>query len=156
MKGFEKVALAPGESRDVTFTLDKRAFAYWNAALHDWHVESGEFTVEAGQSSRDIEASATVTVESTVQPPHRYTLDSIFMDIMDDPRAMAALQPVLEGINSMFGAGGGGESEVAKAAISEEMALAMLRYMPLRAVISFGGGAVSPEQLEGLLRLING
>ncbi len=156
LKGFEKVALAPGESRDVTFTLDKRAFAYWNAALHDWHVESGEFTVEAGQSSRDIEASATVTVESTVQPPHRYTLDSIFMDIMDDPRAMAALQPVLEGINSMFGAGGGGESEVAKAAISEEMALAMLRYMPLRAVISFGGGAVSPEQLEGLLRLING
>lgn len=156
LKGFEKVALAPGESRDVTFTLDKRAFAYWNAALHDWHVESGEFTIEAGQSSRDIEASATVTVESTVQPPRRYTLDSIFMDIMDDPKAMAALQPVLEGINSMFSAGGGGESEAAKAAISKEMALAMLRYMPLRAVISFGGGAVSPEQLEGLLRLING
>lgn len=156
LKGFEKVALAPGESRDIAFTLDKRAFAYWNTALHDWHVESGEFTVEVGQSSRDIEASATVTVESTVRAPRRYTLDSIFMDIMDDPKAMAVLQPVLEGISGMFSAGGGGESEAAKAAISEEMSLAMLRYMPVRAVISFGGGVVGTEQLEEILRLLNG
>ena len=30
LKGFEKIFLEPGESKDVSFTLDKRSFAYWN------------------------------------------------------------------------------------------------------------------------------
>lgn len=35
LKGFEKVALAPGESKDISFVLYKRAFAYWNTELGD-------------------------------------------------------------------------------------------------------------------------
>jgi len=41
LKGFEKVFLNPGEEKTVTFTLDKRAFAYYNTQIKDWHVESG-------------------------------------------------------------------------------------------------------------------
>ena len=44
LKGFAKVALEPGESKAVSFTLDKRSFAYWNQQIHDWHVETGVFT----------------------------------------------------------------------------------------------------------------
>ena len=54
LKGFAKVALQPGESKEVAFTLDKRAFAYWNQQIHDWHVETGAFTIEVGASSRDL------------------------------------------------------------------------------------------------------
>lgn len=43
LKGFEKVELKPGEEKIVSFILDKRAFAYYNTELKDWHVESGEF-----------------------------------------------------------------------------------------------------------------
>src|SRR4051794_31416877 len=39
LKGFEKVQLQPGEEKMVIFTLDKRAFAYYNVELKDWHVE---------------------------------------------------------------------------------------------------------------------
>ena len=46
LKGFEKVELQPGESKDVSFELDKRSFAYWNDDLGDWHVETGEFGAE--------------------------------------------------------------------------------------------------------------
>ena len=46
--------------------------------------------------------------------------------------------------------------EAAKEAISEDMTMAMMQYMPLRGAMSFGGGADSSEQLEDLLRQLNG
>ena len=42
LKGFEKIALEPGETKTVTFTLGKRAFAYWNTEIHDWHGRKGQ------------------------------------------------------------------------------------------------------------------
>ena len=46
--------LDPGESRPVAFTLDDRAFAFWDVATNDWIVEPGEFELRIGTSSRDI------------------------------------------------------------------------------------------------------
>ncbi len=40
LKGFEKVRLAPGETKHVTLTLDARAFSYWDEAAHKWTIES--------------------------------------------------------------------------------------------------------------------
>ena len=65
LKGFAKVELAPGESREVSFELDRRAFAWWNSELHDWDVETGDFTVEIGDSSRHLPLCGNVRVEST-------------------------------------------------------------------------------------------
>ncbi len=64
LKGFAKVSLAPGESTVVELTLDKRAFAYYNVELQDWQVESGEFEILIGASSRDIRLSERVVVEA--------------------------------------------------------------------------------------------
>lgn len=155
LKGFEKVELQPGESGDVTFTLDKRAFAYWNAAIHDWHVETGAFTIEVGQSSRDIEVSGEVTVESTVELPRRYTADSIFMDVMADPKAKEALGPMLASIQKAF-APNADASDTAQEAISADMGLAMMRYMPLRGLVSFSPDKVTDDTLKQLLDALNG
>lgn len=151
LKGFEKVALQPGECRDVVFTLDKRAFAYWNTRLHDWHVESGMFTIEVGQSSRDIEASSEVAVESTVRVPQTFTMDSIFRDIFADQKAREIVMPLLDGMRNTLGGGSG----AAQAAISPEMMLSMMNDMPLRGILSFGGGAVKQEMLDQLLNTLN-
>jgi beta-glucosidase len=62
LKAFAKVHLDPGASETVTFTLDRRSFAYWDAELHDWYVEPGEFEIRVGASSRDIRGRATVEV----------------------------------------------------------------------------------------------
>lgn len=86
----------------MTFTLDKRAFAYWNAQIHDWHVKTGEFTIEVGQSSRHIDVSAAVNVTSTVRVKKHYTMDTIFMDLMADPSAAAVMAPMLEVIKRRF------------------------------------------------------
>ncbi len=64
LKGFKKVFLQPGEEKDVTISLDSRAFAYYNVAINDWHVESGDFEILIGASSRDIRLCAMVNVTS--------------------------------------------------------------------------------------------
>lgn len=154
LKGFEKVELQPGESKDVMFLLDKRAFAYWNEELHDWHVETGEFVIELGQSSRAIDVRGTVIVKSTVKLKKHYTKDSIFMDIIADPDARKVVQPMLDQMADMFGPHGD-ESEAASEAISDEMGMAMMQYMPLRGVVSFAGEAGDADLLENLLQALN-
>ena len=154
LKGFEKVELQPGEAKDVTFALDKRAFAYWNGTLHDWHVETGDYAVEIGQSSRDIEVCAPVRVESTVAVPMRYDANSILLDVMKHPAGAAAMKPVIDAMTATFGGGDG--SGAAKEAISSEMTMAMMNYMPLRGILSFGGDRLPPDFLDRLLEQLNG
>lgn len=151
LKGFEKVELAPGETKTVVFTLNKRAFAYWNTQLHDWHVETGEFRILIGKSSRDICLEATVTVESTVKIPVHYTLDTTFGDLMKDEKAMHIMAPMMQ-LNI---GGQQEESGAAAEAISKEMMEAMMKYMPIRGILSFAGGKVTLEQLTGLLDQLN-
>ncbi len=155
LKGFEKVLLQPGESKDVSFTLDKRSFAYWNEEIHDWHVETGAFTIEVGDSSRDLPLRAEVTVESTVELPRHYTADSIYLDIMRDPKASEIMRAFMEKTMEIFGHEEGAEgTEAAKEAISEDMTLAMMKYMPLRGILSFGGAEAEGE-LNELLKKLN-
>ena len=113
------------------------------------------FTVEAGGSSRDLPLRAEVTVESTTELPHCYTADSIFMDIMADPKAAPVMREYMKEAAGMFGNGGGQDSgsDAAKEAISDEMNLAMMNYMPLRGAASLGGG--SAEDVEKLVKKLN-
>ena len=151
----EKIELRPGESREISFTLDRRAFACWNTALHDWHVETGDYTVEVGQSSRRIDVSAPVRVESTVRVPARYDENTIFMDILKDPRAAQALKPLTDALSAVFRPNADEDSPAAEA-ISNEMTAAMLNYMPLRGMLSFGGDQVPAGFLEQILARLNG
>ena len=150
LKGFEKVELTPGQTKQITFTLDKRSFAYWNQEIGDWHVESGTFRIEIGQSSRDIRLTESVVVNSTVELPRKYSMDSIVLDIMEDPTAAEALQPLMAAIKDTLMPPEEG-SEAAKEAITDEMSMAMLKYMPLRGILSFGGGNLELPGLQGLL-----
>ncbi len=155
LKGFLKVALQSGESREVSFTLDKRSFAYWNKQIHDWHVETGAFIIEVGSSSRDLPLKGKVEVESTVELPRHYTLNSIFMDVMADPKAAPVMREFMKKTMELFGKEEQeGSSDAAKEAITEEMNMAMMNYMPLRGAFSFGGA--TPEEAEELLKKLNG
>ena len=156
LKDFAKVALAPGETKTVSFTLSKRAFAYWNVQLHDWHVETGAFTIGIGHSSRDIALEAEVQVESTVAIPEHFTINSIFLDMMKNERARAVLTPLLKQMSGILGGGSDGErTDAAEGAVSSDMVQAMLQYSPLRAAVLFSGGKLTYEHLEAMLALMN-
>ncbi|MCU1496070.1 MAG: glycoside hydrolase family 3 domain protein [Acidimicrobiales bacterium] len=70
---FAKVALAPGESAPVSFTLTERDLSYWSTRLGGWVLEAGAFEVMIGASSRDLRLAATVTVDA---PPVLFPLDA--------------------------------------------------------------------------------
>jgi len=63
LKAFQKVRLAPGESRTVTLTLNRRSFAYWSDADHDWKIDPGAFTIYAGDSSANLPLHADLTLQ---------------------------------------------------------------------------------------------
>lgn len=63
LKGFRKVSLQPGETQNVSITLDKSALSYFDADKHDWVVEPGMFEVCIGNSSRNLVAKAKFEVE---------------------------------------------------------------------------------------------
>lgn len=59
LKGFESVELLPGESRDISFALDDRAFSYWDASSKGWKIAPGCYRLRAGDSSRDLRLAPT-------------------------------------------------------------------------------------------------
>ena len=64
LKGFEKIFLQPGEEQKVELTLDKRSFAYYSVKNKDWCVESGEYEILVGSSSRDIRLTKVINISS--------------------------------------------------------------------------------------------
>jgi beta-glucosidase len=62
LRGFERVALAVGESRKVTLTLGPRDLSCWNPRVHARFVPSGTYTVAVGGSSRDLPLQTSVLV----------------------------------------------------------------------------------------------
>lgn len=54
LKGFAKVNLRPGETKQVTLSLDRRAFSYFDVAKHGWNAEPGDFAILIGSSSAEI------------------------------------------------------------------------------------------------------
>jgi beta-glucosidase len=64
LRGFEKLALEPGQTKRVAFRLSVRDLAYYGAASRSWKVEPMTYTVLAGPSSRTadlLSTSLTVT-----------------------------------------------------------------------------------------------
>jgi beta-glucosidase len=62
LKGFEKVRLAPGETRHVTLNLDARAFSYWDETAHKWTIDPGKFVIRLGDSSENTPLHADLTL----------------------------------------------------------------------------------------------
>ena len=62
LAGFERVHLQPGETKQVTFHLDRKQLELLNADMK-WVVEPGEFVVMAAASSEDIRQTAVLRVE---------------------------------------------------------------------------------------------
>ena len=60
LKGFEKVALEPGESREAEFRLNARSFAIYHPEKREWFVVPGRYRLRFGASSRDIRREAVV------------------------------------------------------------------------------------------------
>ncbi|MDI3472902.1 MAG: beta-glucosidase [Thermotogaceae bacterium] len=149
LKGFEKVELKPGEEKTVTFVLDKRSFAYYNIDIKDWYVESGDFEILIGRSSRDIVLKETVKIESTQKFRKRFTRNTPLGDLMEDPVGSEILSNLLEQFSKSSPMGAMSQTD-------PTFFMALLKYMPLRHLVIFSRGLFTEEMLEDILEKLNG
>ena len=56
LKAFQKVFLQPGETQQVSLTVDKRALSFYDEAAHDWKAEPGAFEALVGTASDRLPA----------------------------------------------------------------------------------------------------
>ncbi|WP_163537965.1 glycoside hydrolase family 3 C-terminal domain-containing protein [Gracilibacillus sp. YIM 98692] len=151
LKGFEKVALQPGEAKEVSFTLDKRAFAYYNVELQDWHVETGDFEILIGKSSQDIVLKDSIHVTSTVPVQQTIHRNTTVGDLLANPDIASLAKELLQEANKhnpLMDAAADSEE-------SSEMMEAMMKYLPLRALANFSGGHFTEEMLQDMIDQLN-
>ena len=87
LKGFCKIYLEPGETKRVTFELDRRAFAFYDTESADWKVESGEFEISIGASSEDIRLKDTLMIETNAATGLSVvTKETTLGELVDDRR----------------------------------------------------------------------
>jgi len=138
LKGFEKVMLQPGEEKTVTFTLDKRAFAYYNEEIKDWYVEDGEFEILVGGSSQHTPLRTTITVKSTQPIKKVYTINSTLGEIMENPTGVAIIQELMKNDQDM-----------------SDQVSGMTAGMPLRSIMLFSRGQITEEMINDILDKLN-
>lgn len=67
LAGFERIHLQPGETKEVSFTLDRKHLELLGKHM-EWVVEPGDFNIMIGSSSEDIRLSGKLTVEDPNAP----------------------------------------------------------------------------------------
>lgn len=148
LKGFKKVELNPGEEKTVTFVLDKRSFAYYSTDIKDWYVESGDFEILIGKSSKEIVLKDTVNVESTLKIRKKFTRNSTVGDLMEDPIGSKILSQLIEQFSKNSPIGALNQT-------NPEFFLSLLKYMPLRGLVTFSRGMFTEEMLDDILKQLN-
>ena len=60
LRAFDRVAIAAGQTREVTLTIDRTDLSYWDAARHAFVPESGPIELRVGASSADIRCTSVI------------------------------------------------------------------------------------------------
>ncbi|GLY07410.1 MULTISPECIES: glycoside hydrolase family 3 C-terminal domain-containing protein [Actinoplanes] len=149
LKAFASVAIAAGETTEVTLTIERADLAYWDIRLNSWIVEGGDYTVAVGASSRDLRSTVTATVAGD---PARVplTVDSSVGEWMADPRGAELLGAAFAEANEASG----GDNVMAAMTASPEM-LMMLGSLPLSRMAMFPGSPLRDDQLDKLVASAN-
>jgi beta-glucosidase len=136
LKAFAKVALEPGESREVSFTLGARDLSYWHPGLHRWVVEGGEFVIELGASSRDLRGSVSLEIEGEPlwgELTPMSTIEEWFAHPVGGPLLQTALAPA-PGVGQL-----------------DETMQAMIQQMPAKVIADFGLSGFDRGALDTLV-----
>lgn len=150
LKGFEKVALNPGETKTVIFTVDKRSLAWYNTEIQDWYAASGAYELLIAASSQDVRLTKTIQWKSTQVLPLHLHMNSTLGELQADERSRDFGIELKLKMNALFGLG---SSEDSTDAVSSEMGDAIAFSIPVRNAVGFG--LCTKEELQKKLDELN-
>jgi beta-glucosidase len=96
LKAFEKVEIKSGQTKTVTFTLNREAFWYFNPIKNAWATEAGEFELLVGASSRDIRLTGNISLEAEKRAARLHAGLTIGA-LLNDPDGRAVLSKHIGG-----------------------------------------------------------
>ena len=183
LKGFAKVFLKAGESREVRIAFDDKTFRYWNVRTNRWEIEGGTYRIMIGASCADIRLEAEAAVEGTTEEFPYYTNrmpsyysgliqqvdDKEFEELLGTPIPSGKWTgdlTVNDAICQMYYA----KSAIARFAYKKltqmkkksedagkpDLNILFIYNMPFRAIAKMTGGMVSMEMVEGIVTMVNG
>ena len=176
LKGFAKVFLQPGESKEVTIGLDDKAFRYFDVNTKQFEIESGDYEVSVAASVSDVKLTATVQVAGTAVPAAQnlpgYASAKI-ADVSDAEFAALLGRPIPDGswtkeidVNdplSRLGDARGGLVRLIFRALKKKMESdpsdSMMLYvfhLPLRGIAKTTAGMITENMVRDLLDMANG
>lgn len=183
LKGFEKVYLKAGESKNVTILLDDKAFRYYNQKTGRFEIETGEYTILVGASCGDIRLTERIFVQGTHAPvsEDKNVLTSYFSgnirNVPDQEFAVLLGHEIPDGhwsgqldrndaICQMYYAKGRiarlvyriltGMLNKSMEKGKPDLNIMFIYNMPFRGIGKMAGGMCSQEMVDGILKAVNG
>lgn len=143
LKGFCKISLEPGESKNVVFEIDAESLSYYDVDLHSFYAKTGEYDLILARSAQAIEGVCTVQY-TALRPPHffidRYTT---FGELLADARTKAFMQAEIQKIAQQ-------SAMLTGDAFPREALHKMAQNVPLTFLQSMLH--LTPEQLDGIVK----
>lgn len=183
LKGFVKVYLKAGESKEVSIAFDDKTFRYFNVKTNKWEVEDGNYQIMIGASSADIKLEANImkTETTDTMPYDKAELPSYYTGKIESVEASEYTKLLGRSIPDGKWSGKLGPNDAICQMYYARSGLARFAYdrltamkkkadesgkpdlnilfiynMPFRAMAKMTAGAVSMEMVDGIVELVNG
>jgi beta-glucosidase len=145
LAGFAGVTVESGARQVVEIRVPRDELGYWDVRAGRRLVETGEYTVSVGASSRDLRLRSVVMIDGDPAPTIPFTPDSTVAELLDDPVAGPIVSEAL---------GDSAPKQPSGSALGTDM-LRMFGSIPIGRLVSLSGGAVERGQLTELLATVN-
>lgn len=142
LRAFDKVELAPGETKSVSLKLDRRAFSWYNPETSAWTVDNGDYDVIIGQSSMVAEASQTITLAWATEQHATVDSETYFADILKRDDLKEAI--TASGMDKVLALIQGDDAQSENAQLLENI--------PLRSAAMFGA---DDQMIQRFIKLAN-
>ena len=153
LRDFAKVFLKAGETKAVTFTLNARAFSYYETRIHDWYAESGDYEILLASSSRDIRLQDTVSITGSKKIPFVADYVTTCEDVELFAKDGSALDEMLR--RSGFAEATDHDGDDSMGSGTADMMKAMFTGTPLHSILSFSSEELTYEDIQDTIRKLN-
>lgn len=153
LRDFAKVFLKAGETKTVTFTLNARAFSYYETRIHDWYAESGDYEILLASSSRDIRLQYTVSITGSKKIPFVADYVTTCEDVELFAKDGSALDEMLR--RSGFAEATDHDGDDSMGSGTADIMKAMFTGTPLHSILSFSSEELTYEDIQDTIRKLN-
>lgn len=139
LRQFQKIDLAAGESKTVSFTVTADDLSAYDTENEDWNAYSGDYEFMVGASSQDIQYHKMIHFENRHPLPTHFDRNTTLGEMLANPASHTWAETMVAASNRQNEETGSGttksDDDSDQGAISQEMADAMMNSMPLRQLV---------------------